>query len=154
MSQIYNGIYVLIQCTSGEGFGMPTAEAMLCGTPVFGALNSSTKELVELSRDNIGISCDETLFLSPSIFRIAKFDEMVEKFVQLIKEGVRKFDKSEHRKRIESRVNPVNVANLWFKTLGSIMTKSENSCMILPDMGRELIKNIEITDIVAGRRTH
>lgn len=46
MARLYSASDLVLMCTSGEGFGLPSVEAMMCGTPVLGSNNTATKEIV------------------------------------------------------------------------------------------------------------
>jgi glycosyltransferase involved in cell wall biosynthesis len=46
MVEIYSGADVLLACSSGEGFGLPVAESMLCGTPAIVTDFSAQPEIV------------------------------------------------------------------------------------------------------------
>lgn len=42
----FQALDVLLQCTYGEGFGVPVIEAMACGVPVIGSRNSAVTEKI------------------------------------------------------------------------------------------------------------
>ena len=69
LNEIYNSLDVLVQPSSGEGFGLPTLEAMAAGTPVVATDASANRELVggrgELIRVRSWGSRDGTRIPSP-----------------------------------------------------------------------------------------
>lgn len=58
LNAIYNQSTVLVNCSLGEGFGLPLLEAMAAGTPVVGVDNSAVSEL--LKGRGILVDADET----------------------------------------------------------------------------------------------
>lgn len=58
MNEVYNAMDVFFLSTSGEGFGIPTIEAMSCEIPVVVTSYTSTAELVE--QNNSGLSVQLT----------------------------------------------------------------------------------------------
>jgi glycosyltransferase involved in cell wall biosynthesis len=47
LAAFYNAFDIYLSATSGEGFGLPTVEAMSCGTPVIITDYSTSREIVE-----------------------------------------------------------------------------------------------------------
>ena len=133
-----------MECTTGEGFGMPTAEAMLCNVPVIGSLNTSTKELIELSMYNFGINCTEIQYLAQSY----TFEHMVEVLTDIIINGVEKSPKL--RESIEYKVNPDVVSKQWFDTLMMIKNTMLKECRIIPQKGSTLNLNAGSLVVVGG----
>lgn len=48
LARAYNAFDVLLMCTLGEGFGLPTIEAQACGCPVIGSDATATAELIQV----------------------------------------------------------------------------------------------------------
>ena len=55
LPQLYSGIDVMLQCSLGEGFGLPILEAQACGVPVIGTQCSAITEII----GNGGITISE-----------------------------------------------------------------------------------------------
>ena len=139
MTMLINGFDVLLQCTSGEGFGMPTVEAMLCNTPVIGASNSTTKELVERHEDNFPIMCNELQYLAQAPSNIASFDHMVNTIAEIIINGV---EKSENlRESIAADVDIVYVISQWMRAFDNIQKRIDEECRVVPEKGHILLVN-------------
>lgn len=61
MNEVYNAMDVFFLCTSGEGFGIPTVEAMSAGIPVMVTDYTTTEELVTRNK------CGEAIKLNDEI---------------------------------------------------------------------------------------
>jgi len=56
MNEIYNVMDIFFLTTSGEGFGIPTIEAMACGIPVVATNYTTTPELVMHNNAGFGVN--------------------------------------------------------------------------------------------------
>jgi glycosyltransferase involved in cell wall biosynthesis len=61
MGELYNIFDLFALCTSGEGFGIPTVEAMACEVPVVATDYTTTKELVLDSKAGLAAKVAETI---------------------------------------------------------------------------------------------
>ena len=61
MGDLYNLFDVFALCTSGEGFGIPTIEAMACEIPVVATDFTTTKEIVLDNKAGIAAKVAETI---------------------------------------------------------------------------------------------
>jgi glycosyltransferase involved in cell wall biosynthesis len=83
MRQAYSAMDVLLNCTRGEGFGLPIIEAQACGTP---AIVTDCTAMSELSHWRVPVDEDDKFLIQDSyqwIPKVSLIAEELEKFYGL-----------------------------------------------------------------------
>jgi len=122
MNELYNLMDVFLLTTSGEGWGIPTTEAMSCGVPVCVTDYTTTKEIVT---DN---NCGEAVKLSGEITGswnvergVMCIDDCVKKLTKLYNEPkLRKKYAKNGRKAILKHYSWDVVQEQWYELLEKV----------------------------------
>lgn len=80
MKTLYNSMDVHVLSTTGEGFGVPTIEAMACGVPVLNTDYTTTKELVLDNKAGLGFRVQREMMGNWNVPRgFGDVDDLAEK---------------------------------------------------------------------------
>ena len=149
MAEIYNVSDLVLQCTMGEGWGMPTGESILCGTPVVGVKNTATEELVEGSWPEYAVEAKELQMLNIAPSYIASYDDMVDKIAMALTEAKKDPERGENLREL---THPDFVIGQWIKAFEEVDRRFEVACKAPPELGSELIANADMSQIIEVKK--
>jgi len=119
MNEVYNLMDIFFLGTSGEGFGVPTIEAMSCEIPVLVTDYTTTEEIVIRNDAGEGIKLDAEILGSWNVNRgVMDIEDAADKVIKLYKDPTlrEKYGKN-GRKAVLKEYNWEAVAEQWHKLL-------------------------------------
>ena len=117
MGELYNIFDVFALCTSGEGWGIPTIEAMACEVPVVATDFTTTKEIVTRHKAGLAAKVAETIIGTYNVQRaIADKKDFTEKLQMMYDdENMRKRFGKNGRKAVLDKYTWEKVTPQWIK---------------------------------------
>ena len=115
MNQVYNCMDCFLLTTSGEGFGIPTIEAMACGVPVVLTDYTTSAELTNDGKCGMLVPLSTEILGTWSVFRaLIDIDKTVESLNKLyIDEKFRNHLGEMGRLKVKNEYDWIELANEW-----------------------------------------
>jgi len=147
MNLIYNGMDCLLNCSSGEGFGIPIIEAQSTGTPVIVTDFSSMPELIIVGKTGEIVSKTDTELISYGSFRKRpRIDAIVEKMETIYKNLQNNSDY--YKRSCIKQGKKYDMDRIWNTYLKPFFEKIEKELKyVKKDLVKDNIKNISYNAI-------